>query len=269
MPGRQFNSNSYRYGYQNQEIDQELWGGAVSFKYRVEDPRLGRFFSVDPLSDKFAWNSPYAFSENRVIDGIELEGLEVVVLNKNKDAIIIEAANRNKDANSNDGFISVWAHGENRGIKMSAPGVKTSLKGWVTSAKEFDAVMTKLSPEYAQAKKDGKKMVIELHSCRSGKDYVDNKKGIETDAIAKQISTLPNTTVIGADSKIAVAKDKNGGYEMGPMLPAYGAADQNGDWKKDDNQKYSGERGKWLIFKEGKEVGKKETLNEAKTTATE
>ena len=32
--------------------------------------------SIDPLSEKYYYNSPYAFSENRVIDGRELEGLE-------------------------------------------------------------------------------------------------------------------------------------------------------------------------------------------------
>lgn len=31
---------------------------------------------MDPLASKYPYNSPYAFSENRVIDGIELEGLE-------------------------------------------------------------------------------------------------------------------------------------------------------------------------------------------------
>jgi RHS repeat-associated protein len=67
---------AYRYGFQNQEHDNELWSGAVSYKYRVEDPRLGRFFSVDPLAAKYPHNSVYAFSENRVIDGVELEGLE-------------------------------------------------------------------------------------------------------------------------------------------------------------------------------------------------
>jgi len=39
-------------------------------------PRVGRFFAVDPLAGKYPWNSPYAFSENRVIDSRELEGLE-------------------------------------------------------------------------------------------------------------------------------------------------------------------------------------------------
>jgi hypothetical protein len=78
MPGRKYQagSASYRYGFQEQETDPELWGGAVSFKFRVEDPRLNRFFSVDPLADDYPHNSPYAFAENRLIDGVELEGLE-------------------------------------------------------------------------------------------------------------------------------------------------------------------------------------------------
>jgi len=49
---------------------------ASFFKYRISDNRLGRFFSVDPLTSKYLHNSPYAYSENRVIDGVELEGLE-------------------------------------------------------------------------------------------------------------------------------------------------------------------------------------------------
>ncbi|KFF10110.1 hypothetical protein IW15_21470 [Chryseobacterium soli] len=37
---------------------------------------MGRFFNVDPLSEKYAYQSHYNFSENRVVDGRELEGLE-------------------------------------------------------------------------------------------------------------------------------------------------------------------------------------------------
>lgn len=32
--------------------------------------------SVDPLAKEYPWNSTYAFAENRVIDGLDLEGLE-------------------------------------------------------------------------------------------------------------------------------------------------------------------------------------------------
>ncbi|HLT32870.1 MAG TPA: RHS repeat-associated core domain-containing protein [Aquaticitalea sp.] len=67
-----------RYGFQGQEKDDEVKGSAnsINYKYRMHDPRIGRFFAVDPLFREYPWNSPYAFSENRVIDGVELEGLE-------------------------------------------------------------------------------------------------------------------------------------------------------------------------------------------------
>lgn len=41
-------------------------------------PDVGRFFNIDPLSEKYAYQSHYNFSENRVVDGRELEGLEWV-----------------------------------------------------------------------------------------------------------------------------------------------------------------------------------------------
>ena len=71
----------YRYFFNGQEADNEVCGeGALhAFEYRMHDTRIGRFWSVDPLAGKFPWNSPYAFAENRVVDGMELEGLEVVV----------------------------------------------------------------------------------------------------------------------------------------------------------------------------------------------
>ncbi|WNJ19742.1 RHS repeat-associated core domain-containing protein [Pontibacter sp. G13] len=74
MPGRNGQRDGYRYGFQGQEEDQET--GLVNYEYRMHNPRLGRFFAVDPLAAKYSYNSPYAFAENRVIDGIELEGAE-------------------------------------------------------------------------------------------------------------------------------------------------------------------------------------------------
>jgi hypothetical protein len=51
-------------------------GNSVNYSFRMHDPRLGRFFAIDPLTSEFPWNSPYAFSENIVINAVELEGLE-------------------------------------------------------------------------------------------------------------------------------------------------------------------------------------------------
>ena len=79
VPHRTFSSPEYRYGFQGQEKDDEVKGNgnSINYKYRMHDPRVGRFLSLDPLQKSFPWNSPYVFSENRVIDGLELEGLEV------------------------------------------------------------------------------------------------------------------------------------------------------------------------------------------------
>lgn len=65
-------------GFQGQLQDDEIKGegNSVNYTYRMHDPRLGRFFAVDPLTSKYPHNSPYAFSENCVINSIELEGLE-------------------------------------------------------------------------------------------------------------------------------------------------------------------------------------------------
>ncbi len=75
-------NEGYRYGFNGMEGDQELKGPGNSYDFgaRMYDPRIGRFFAIDPLASEYPWNSPYAFSENRVIDGIELEGLEVLLL---------------------------------------------------------------------------------------------------------------------------------------------------------------------------------------------
>jgi RHS repeat-associated protein len=78
LDGRTSENEGYRYGFQGQEKDDEIKGegNSVNYKYRMHDPRVGRFFAVDPLAPKYPWNSTYAFSENIVIDSRELEGLE-------------------------------------------------------------------------------------------------------------------------------------------------------------------------------------------------
>lgn len=60
----------------SQELDKDIDVNWYQFRYRNHDPQIGRFIQVDPLSDKYAHNSTYAYAENRVIDGIDMEGTE-------------------------------------------------------------------------------------------------------------------------------------------------------------------------------------------------
>jgi RHS repeat-associated protein len=78
VPNRQGNSDDYRYGFQGQEKDDELKGegNSLNYTFRMHDPRIGRFFAIDPLTSKYPELSSYQFGANRVIDRVELEGLE-------------------------------------------------------------------------------------------------------------------------------------------------------------------------------------------------
>lgn len=51
-------------------------GNAYSFEFRVHDPRIGRFWSIDPLYKKCPYWSPYQFAGNNVIQCVDIEGLE-------------------------------------------------------------------------------------------------------------------------------------------------------------------------------------------------
>jgi uncharacterized protein (TIGR02594 family) len=93
--GRQFvGGMGYRWGFQSQEVDKEVGGpgNTMSYSFRIYDSRICRFLSVDPLTRSYPYNSTYAFSENRVLDGIELEGLEWQPVNKYGNAVAPNSA---------------------------------------------------------------------------------------------------------------------------------------------------------------------------------
>ncbi|WNJ21554.1 RHS repeat-associated core domain-containing protein [Pontibacter sp. G13] len=78
MPGRNGQRDGYRYGFNGQEKDDEIKGSgnSVNFKFRMYDPRIGRFFAVDPLAPDYPWYTPYQFAGNTPIMAMDLEGLE-------------------------------------------------------------------------------------------------------------------------------------------------------------------------------------------------
>ena len=77
----QAQAGRYKYKFQGQERQEDLDLGWDSFKYRNYDYAIGRFFNVDPLAAKYPYNSTYAFQENKLGLGRELEGLELAYLN--------------------------------------------------------------------------------------------------------------------------------------------------------------------------------------------
>ena len=81
MEHRGYNSASYGVEnnlrtYQSQEFTEDLGLNVHEWRYRMSDPSTGRFWQIDPLAEDFMYNSTYAFQENKLGSGIELEGLE-------------------------------------------------------------------------------------------------------------------------------------------------------------------------------------------------
>ncbi len=66
----------WQYKFQGQERQDELNLNWDSFKWRNYDYAIGRFMSIDLLAEKYSYQSPYNFCENRVLEARELEGLE-------------------------------------------------------------------------------------------------------------------------------------------------------------------------------------------------
>jgi RHS repeat-associated protein len=156
QPNRYKDSKSYRYGFQGQETDDEIKGegNAVNYKYRMHDPRLGRFFAVDPLAAKYPYYSSYQFSGNRLVDMVELEGLEPAEAPyKNKEGTQEKAVDRQKvDSGNFDMFDLfngslrpnwIWHNGE-----VTQEDGNKSNAGWYKK-KDYDAIVAPDAVNYA------------------------------------------------------------------------------------------------------------------------
>jgi RHS repeat-associated protein len=77
MEGR--TNGAYRYGFNGKEKDpNEEWGGNSHYDYgfRIYNPEIAKFLSVDPLTSQYAELTPYQYASNKPINSIDLDGLE-------------------------------------------------------------------------------------------------------------------------------------------------------------------------------------------------
>ncbi|SCC64641.1 RHS repeat-associated core domain-containing protein, partial [Chitinophaga costaii] len=81
-PGRTFSSAGYRYGFNGKENDNEIYGegNAYDFGERIQDPRIGRWLSVDPLQAKYPNESPYNFCLNSPIAFKDGDGRDAILI---------------------------------------------------------------------------------------------------------------------------------------------------------------------------------------------
>jgi RHS repeat-associated protein len=81
LPKRHGAVDSYRYGFNGKEKDDEVKGEGAQYDYgfRIYDARVGKFLSTDPLYKSYPSLTPYQFASNTPIAAVDLDGLEALV----------------------------------------------------------------------------------------------------------------------------------------------------------------------------------------------
>ncbi|MDP4247802.1 MAG: RHS repeat-associated core domain-containing protein [Bacteroidota bacterium] len=70
--------SGYRYGFNGKENDDEVRGAndEIDYGMRGYDPRIGRFMSVDPISNKYPELTPYQYASSSPVSLVDIDGLE-------------------------------------------------------------------------------------------------------------------------------------------------------------------------------------------------
>ena len=205
--------------------------------------------SIDPLAEKYAYNGTYNFSENRVIDGRELEGLEVVLINPTKsssteqqkagDKRIVKGA---KNIPSSSTTITVTGHGSPTGMSNDVRGEE------INTAGQLNSVLNRNSDDWKN-KESGEGMTVILYSCRTGADVKDENGKSTAPSFAQTISgaeEFKDVEIIAPDQRVYFSE--NG--PVGTFEAKYAGPDDN--YKADAKDHSRSETpGNWNVFKNG------------------
>ena len=102
MPGRSYSSNSYRFGFNGKEKDDNITGvtgSHLDFGARIYDSRIGRWLTVDPMRAIFPEMTPYNFGANNPILFIDNDGEIFRIHYEEKDASTGKTVSRTFDFN--------------------------------------------------------------------------------------------------------------------------------------------------------------------------
>ena len=193
----------------------------------MHDPRVGRFFAEDPLKAKYPHNSPYAFSENRVMDGVELEGLEVQLINPDRtkpaatppdefksdmahDKKIVNASLKIENSSTS---VTVTAHANPKYILDDKVNPEERIK--IKTGAQFD-IMLKRESDAWKNKKSNSGITITIYACRSGSDIKDENGNTIDIGIAQKISGSPEfkgVMIITPDQRMYFGNEPKGTYK--------------------------------------------------------
>jgi len=78
MPSRILTSSTaYRYGFNGKELDPSMDGNNYDYGFRIYNPQIRKFLSVDPLEHEYPELTPYQFAGNSPKTFIDRDGEEM------------------------------------------------------------------------------------------------------------------------------------------------------------------------------------------------
>jgi len=164
LDGRTISMESYRYGYQGSEKDDESKGGGNSYTtfFRQLDPRVGRWFSIDPVFQP--WQSPYSSMDGNPISLIDILGSKSESTHIDEKGKVI--------AVFDDGDNGVYQHNTN-GKDISKKQLQKKHDDFGTSLNGKKVGETKYWDEFLVPRSDGKKSnkIAENTQIRIGEDW--------------------------------------------------------------------------------------------------
>lgn len=168
MPNRHEQENSYKYGFNGMEKDDEIKnnsGTSYDFGARIYDPRVGRWLSRDRKEKSYTAISPYTFGLNNPIFFIDPDGNiiidangNVVTINKDSDGNITGFNDDIPDETKE--FLTYYLGsetGKSALQKMDATKTKITVRLAEEAAFSYDSESEKFSPIAGiTSKKEGK-----------------------------------------------------------------------------------------------------------------
>lgn len=199
---------NYKYKYQGQERQDELGLNWDSFKWRNYDYAIGRFMSIDPLAESYTYNSPYAFQENKMGMGRELEGLELIGFDQLRtyftavkasfDSKISQSRTDIKGAINNRVEVSLSGGKEKSNVQVGSNNVN-KVSDYGTIAKSVGNIGSEVAKTTKQVVRDGSDS---LEAAGDGMVVSAPLTGPAAPAVAglgSAISTVGTATNIGLD----------------------------------------------------------------------
>ena len=180
LPGRNYGSSSYRFGFNGKENDNDVHGATGTFQdygMRAYDTRVGRFFSVDPIAKSYPELTPYQFASNTPIGAIDLDGLEAFkntsIDNKSGKTVItltIDLKVKNSSETASASAVAGWA------AKIAAKVEKTysATDGAISYVTKVNLVMNTEGTGFAEVNPETDFYL----------DFVDEVEGTDEERIA-------------------------------------------------------------------------------------